>query len=72
MTHDELKKAALQKPGVKAEYEALGTEFESLRQILKTRQDTKLAQMQVAEYIDIKPSQATENSISEQVIYTEM
>jgi hypothetical protein len=54
MTHDELKKTALQKPEVKADYEALGTEFERLRQILKVRQDAKLTQTQVAEYIEMK------------------
>ena len=41
MTHDELKKTALQNPEVKAAYEALDSEFESLRQILKTRQDAQ-------------------------------
>lgn len=41
MTHDELKKTALQKPEVKAAYEVLDSEFESLRQILKTRQEAQ-------------------------------
>ncbi|MEA5534681.1 hypothetical protein [Crocosphaera sp. XPORK-15E] len=59
MTHDELKKTALQKPEVKAEYEALGTEFERLHQILQERQDAKLTQTQIDEYIEMKPPQET-------------
>ncbi len=49
MKHAELKKAALRKPGVKAEYEALGPEFELLRQILDARSKAGLSQADVAE-----------------------
>jgi hypothetical protein len=42
MTHRELKKTALRKPEVQAEHEALGTEFELLRQMLKARQEIGL------------------------------
>ena len=38
MTHDELKHTALQQPAVRAAYEALGPEFEILRQMLQARQ----------------------------------
>lgn len=34
MKHADLKKKALQRPGVKTEYEALNAEFELLRQML--------------------------------------
>lgn len=49
MKHSALKKAALSKPGVRAEYEALGPEFELLRQILNARNNAGLSQAQVAE-----------------------
>ena len=54
MTHDELKKTALQNPEVKAAYEALDSEFERLRQILKTRQDAQHTQTQVYESTERK------------------
>src|SRR5262249_42880229 len=47
--HAALKKRALRKPGVKAEYEALGPEFELLRQILAARSKAGLTQADVAE-----------------------
>lgn len=49
MKHSALKKAALSKPGVKTEYEALGPEFELLRQLLNARNNAGLSQAQVAE-----------------------
>ena len=55
MTHDELKQTALQKPGVQAAYEALGTEFALFRQMLKARQDAGLSQAQVAKRMGTQP-----------------
>src|SRR6266511_3921177 len=55
MTHDELKQTALQKPAVQAAYEALGPEFEILRQMLQARQAAGLTQAQVAERMGTKP-----------------
>jgi len=49
MKHGAIKKAALKKPSVKAEYEALGPEFELLRQILSARSKAGLSQADVAE-----------------------
>ena len=48
MKHSDLKKAALARPGVKAEYEALGPEFELLRQMLGARTKAGLSQADVA------------------------
>jgi transcriptional regulator with XRE-family HTH domain len=59
MTHRELKKTALRKPEVQAEYEALGTEFELLRQMLKARQEAGLTQAQVAERMGTKAPAVT-------------
>jgi transcriptional regulator with XRE-family HTH domain len=49
MKHRAIKKAALKKPKVKEEYEALGPEFELLRQILSARSKAGLSQADVAE-----------------------
>ena len=49
MKHTVLKKRALNNPGVKDEYEALGPEFDLLRQILKARNKAGLSQADVAE-----------------------
>jgi transcriptional regulator with XRE-family HTH domain len=49
MNHTVLKKKALSKSGVKAAYEALGPEFDLLRQILKARTKAGLSQADVAE-----------------------
>ena len=49
MKHTVLKKKALSKPGVRAAYEALGPEFDLLRQILKARTKAGLSQADVAE-----------------------
>lgn len=49
MKHSAIKKAALKKPKIKEEYEALGPEFELLRQILSARSKAGLSQADVAE-----------------------
>lgn len=59
MTHDELKHTALQKSAVRAAYEALGAEFEILRQMLQARQDAGLTQAQVAERMGTKQPAVT-------------
>lgn len=48
MKHTELKKQALRRAGVRAEYEALGPEFELLRQMLSARTKAGLSQADVA------------------------
>lgn len=48
MKHTDLKKAALLRPGVKAEYEALNSEFELLRQMLGARTKAGMSQADVA------------------------
>jgi transcriptional regulator with XRE-family HTH domain len=48
MKHTDLKKAALQRSGVRAEYEALGPEFELLQQMLGARTKAGLSQADVA------------------------
>ncbi|MDR4506298.1 MAG: hypothetical protein MRK01_16120 [Candidatus Scalindua sp.] len=49
MTHNKLKKVALSKPKVKAEYDALEPEFTLLREMLLARQKAGLSQAQIAE-----------------------
>lgn len=44
----DLKKAALLRPGVRAEYEALSSEFELLRQMLAARTKAGMSQADVA------------------------
>ena len=48
MKHTDLKKKALQRPGVKTEYEALSSEFELLRQMLSARTKAGMSQADVA------------------------
>ena len=48
MKHSAIKKAALKKPGVRAEYAALETEFDLLRQLLSARNKAGLSQADVA------------------------
>lgn len=48
MKHADLKKAALERQGVKAEYESLEAEFDLLRQILRARTKAGLSQADVA------------------------
>ena len=66
MNHTELKQSALQKPGVQAAYDALGPEFEILRQMLQARKDAGLTQAQVAKRMGTKPPAVTrlESSLS--------
>lgn len=48
MKHSDLKNRALQRPGVKSEYEALNSEFELLRQMLSARTKAGMSQADVA------------------------
>lgn len=59
MKHSAIKKSALQKPKVKKEYEALGPEFDLLRQILRARSRAGLSQADVAERMDTHASAIT-------------
>jgi transcriptional regulator with XRE-family HTH domain len=59
MTHDKLKRAALQRRDVRTEYNALSPEFEILRQMLKARRDAGLTQAEVAERMGTKPPAVT-------------
>lgn len=56
MTHDELKALALQRPVVKAEYDALEEEFALLDKILQARQEAGLTQEEVAKRMGTKRS----------------
>ncbi len=49
MKHAELKKVALRRADVKAQYDALGPEFELLRQMLGARAKAGLSQADVAQ-----------------------
>lgn len=49
MKHSELKKKALSRAEVRAEYEALAPEFELLRQMLRARTKAGLSQADVAQ-----------------------
>ena len=55
MTHAELKRAALSRPDVKAEYDALGPEFKLLRQMIAARTSAGLSQAEVAERMGTHP-----------------
>lgn len=59
MKHDDLKKAALKLPGVRAAYDALGPEFEVLRQMLQARRAAGLTQADVAERMGTKAPAVT-------------
>jgi len=48
MKHTDLKKTALLRPGVRAEYEALNSEFELLRQMFAARTNAGMSQADVA------------------------
>ncbi len=54
MNHSELKKRALSRSQVKAEYELLAPEFELLRQMLVARKKAGLSQNEVAERMGTK------------------
>ncbi|MCL0070266.1 helix-turn-helix transcriptional regulator [Dehalococcoidia bacterium] len=66
MTHDELKAKALNREGVKAEYDALEPEFILLREMLLVRQKAGLSQAEVADRMGTKPPAITrlESSLS--------
>ncbi len=66
MTHNKLKKIALSKSKVKAEYDALEPEFTLLCEILLARQKAGLSQAQSAERMGTKPPSVTrlESSLS--------
>lgn len=59
MKHTELKRLALQKPGVEAAYDALGLEFDILRQMLQARTDAGLTQAAVAQRMGTKAPAVT-------------
>lgn len=66
MRHNDLKRAALQKPEVRAAYGVLRPEFEVLRQMLQARREAGLTQAEVAERMGTKPPAVTrlESSLS--------
>ena len=59
MTHDELKKLALENRAVKDEYDALEPEFTLLREILNARQKNGLTQAEVAKRMGTKSPAVT-------------
>lgn len=66
MSHDELKRKALSKKGVKAEYEALEPEFTLLKGLLAARKKAGLSQAEIAKRMGTKPPAITrlESSLS--------
>ena len=66
MTHEELKRELLSRPDVRAEYLALGPEFQLLRQMLAARKAAGLTQAEVAERMGTKAPAVTrlESSLS--------
>lgn len=66
MTHKQLKKEALHNPKVRAEYDALETEFILLRELLSARQKAGLTQAEIAERMGTKSPAVTrlESSLS--------
>lgn len=59
MKHSTLKKKALSRPGVKAEYDALAPEFDLLRQLLQARSKAGLSQADVAQRMGTHPPAIT-------------
>jgi DNA-binding XRE family transcriptional regulator len=55
-TFEQFRKKALKKPGVKAEYEALGPAFEMKRQMIALRKAAGLTQEEMAERLGTKKS----------------
>jgi DNA-binding XRE family transcriptional regulator len=55
-TFEQLRKKALKKPGVRAEYEALGPAFEMKRRMIAMRHEAGLTQEQMAELLATKKS----------------
>jgi transcriptional regulator with XRE-family HTH domain len=66
MKHEEIKRILLSRPGVKAEYDRLGPEFELLSEMLRARQKAGLTQTQVAERMGTQSTAVTrlEGSLS--------
>ena len=66
MTHNKLKKIALSKSKVKAEYDALEPEFSLLREMLLVRHKAGLSQAQIAKRMGTKSPSVTrlESSLS--------
>jgi len=62
MKHADLKKAALERPGVKAEYEAFEAEFDLLRQILRARAKAGMSQADAAKRMGTKDPAITRPS----------
>ena len=59
MSHDELKRKALNRAGVKAEYEALEPEFTLLKALLSARKKAGLSQAEIAKRMGTKPPAIT-------------
>jgi len=55
MSHNELKRKALKRSGVKAEYEALEPEFTLLKALLSARKEAGLSQAEIAKRMGTKP-----------------
>jgi len=66
MTHTELKKKALKRKNLKAEYYALEPEFTLLHELLKARQKAGLSQAEIADRMGTKAPAVTrlESSLS--------
>lgn len=66
MTHEELRRKALERNGVNVEYMALEPEFTLLRAMLLARREAGLSQAEVAERMGTKPPAITrlESSLS--------
>lgn len=66
MTHKQIKKEALRNPKVRAEYDALETEFFLLRELLSARQKAGLTQAEIAKRMGTKSPAVTrlESSLS--------
>lgn len=59
MSHDELKRKALNRKGAKAEYEALEPEFTLLKALLSARKKAGLSQAEIAKRMGTKPPAIT-------------
>ncbi len=59
MTHEELKRSALEDPAVRAAYDALEPEFALLDSMLKARQKAGMTQAEVAAKMGTQPSAVT-------------
>jgi transcriptional regulator with XRE-family HTH domain len=59
MSHDELKRKALNGKGAKAEYEALEPEFTLLKALLSARKKAGLSQAEIAKRMGTKPPAIT-------------